>query len=117
MVHTNVLMQASRLLEHRALAIQVAESYGNINWMTITKLANSFNVSENTITELLCEAVANRYIASDLMCSKIMQKHIAEYEKKHNLSDSYLRLKYRSALTKRSKTSTVLDIDSILQKV
>ena len=74
MGHTNVLMQASQLLEHRAIVIQAAQSYHNLSWITITSLANSFNVSENIITEWLCEAISNRYIVSDLICSRIMEK-------------------------------------------
>ena len=116
MGHTNVLMQASRLLEHRAKVIQAAQSYNDLSWMTITKLANSFGVSENTITEWLCEAVSNRYVASDLICKQIMIKHIAEYEQKHNISNSSLRAKYQAAFSVRSQIINTLDINAILQK-
>ena len=114
MGHTNVLMQASRLLEHRAMVIQAAQSYIDFGWMTISKLANSFKVSENTITEWLCEAISNRYVANDYICAQIMKKHIAEYEQKHNIANSSLREKYKQALTTRSQTSCSLDINSIL---
>ena len=117
MGHTNVLMQASQLLEHRAIVIQAAQSYHNLSWITITSLANSFNVSENIITEWLCEAISNRYIVSDLICSRIMEKHVAEYEQKHNIPNSSLRVKYQEAFTMRSNGTQSIDINSLLHTI
>ena len=84
-------------------ATSAAYTYFNLHWMTTAGLSKSFNVSENTITKWLCEAVAKRYIPSDDMCQAIMQKHIAEYERLHSLHNSSLRGMYREAFDARSR--------------
>ena len=93
-------------IEHERNLVNVAYTYYNIPWMTIKGLALSFKVSENTITDWLCEAIEKRYVESAMMCSRIKDKHISEYETKHGIHNSELRDKYNDVMLKRKFTTT-----------
>ena len=91
-----------------------ARQYIDFSHITLARLANSFPVSENTISNWLLEAVSQRYIPDDTLCLRIMQKHIREYEYIHNMRYSSLRQLYKSAFEKRYNSSEFVDINTML---
>lgn len=90
-----------QLAEHQRNVVSAAYTYHNIHWMTITALAEAFNVTGNQIAEWLCEAISKRYVPDDSVCERIRNKHIEEYEATLRISNSSLRQKYSVAFDAR----------------
>ena len=91
----------AEIIKHQANVVNAVNSYCNAS-VTLSVLANTFCVSENTISGWFCEAVEKRYVASDAVCHQVMSKHIAEYETKHALTNSSLRRQYNDAFSARA---------------
>lgn len=102
-----------QLAEHQRNVVSAAYTYHNIDWMTITALAASFNVTGNQIAEWLCEAISKRYVPDDAICERIKSKHIEEYESTLLIANSSLREKYATAFDTRRKTPHMVEPDFI----
>ena len=96
-----------QLADHRRNVVSAAYTYHNINWMTISSLARSFNVTGNQIAEWFCEAISKRYLKDDNICERICNKPIEEYENTLCLHNSSLREKYYVAFAVRKNTPCI----------
>lgn len=99
---------------HKMNILDAVTTYTQMPHTTITYLAVYFNVSENLIADWFCEAISNGYINNDATCIDIMKKHIVEYERKHQLSNSSLRAKYKAAFESRYKNAVALNINELV---
>lgn len=107
MLNTHFQAATNRALQRKKKISDAAYTYIR-GGVSLKRLAYSFGVSENTIADWFCEAIANKYITSDSMCVSIMKKHIAEYEFCNDISNSYLRTMYELAFTNRGSKSPSL---------
>ena len=87
--------------KHRANVVYAVKKYHSNNDTKVSEIATCFGKTENEITNWFCEAIEKEYIAIDDICGSIIKKHIEEYENKHKLTNSYLRLMYEEAVRKR----------------
>lgn len=107
MKNQNTPKTSLQFLKHQKEVVNAVFEYCCSEFMTISKLAKSFNVSENTISIWFCEAVEKRYITSDAICHQVMTKHIKEYEEKHMISNSCLRAMYKAAFEERTNVNSL----------
>lgn len=98
----------TREIMHVSNIVSAAYTYARIPWMSITDLATSFKVSQNTINMWLLEAVEKGYVSDINECKIIRNKHVTEYEKKLDIRNSSLRTAYDDALSKRTIPSNDL---------
>lgn len=77
--------------------ISAVISYHNLHSTNVSDIASLFGKTENEITKWFCKAIANSYVADDNICKKVANKHITEYENRHNISNSSLRIMYNEA--------------------
>ena len=82
--------------------IWAVRKYCYFDAVKVSDIAYDFNKSENEISNWFLNAIAKSYISSNDMCIKLEEKHIAEYEKKHHISNSSLRQMYNEAFRKRN---------------
>lgn len=93
---------------HVRNVVSTAYTYARIPWMSISGLATSFKVSQNTINAWLIEAVEKGYVSDITVCRIIRNKHITEYETTLDIHNSSLRTAYDNAFSNRTIPSNDL---------